>query len=121
MLINLNEGYSFILNKLYGILIKFSLANNYEVSEWEVFFLKIWMKNPTETYITAPVLLSEIGVRDLPIFTLYFKPFSIYFDNNIDGKVDIGIFIEFICVFAFFSNKEILPCIYIIFSVNINI
>lgn len=97
----------YILNLIFN-----KLANNYEVSEWEVFYLKIWEENTFKNDISCTSLLFRLGVVDIPILQDYFKPFG--------GRVSITTFIEFICTFVFFTTEQILPLLLTISNVRSN-
>lgn len=94
------------------------LVNNYELSQWEYYFIKIWSNNSDVPYITSKELLRDLNV-DNPIFISFFEPYSIikYF---LEGQVDVTSFIEFICIFGFFPYKPILPILLSISGVQSN-
>lgn len=89
------------------------LVNNYELCEWETFFLRLWSSLITsEGCIRSQIFLRVLSVDTVPLFQKYF---SIY-----DDKVTMCSFIEFVCVFAFFYNKDLIKCIFYIYSNVIN-
>lgn len=83
----------------------YNLVNNYEISVCELFYLKIWSYDTTKSYISSRTLLYELGFSDSHFLSKYF---DIY-----DGKVDISVFIEFVIIFTFFSDGELVSCIII--------
>lgn len=77
------------------------LVNNYEISEFEAVYLNIWSENREKPYIFVGSLLHYLTCEDMPIFHSYFQPY--------EGRVTMSMYIEFVCLFSFFSNKQLIP------------
>lgn len=54
------------------------IVNNYEISEWQYYYLSIWSKNKSQPFISADKLLEILGLQKIPLFSLFFAPFGIF-------------------------------------------
>lgn len=65
-----------ILCGILGIFLILSLVNNYEVSEWQAKYLKIWSEHKGR-FVTVNEMISILGLFNIPLYYLFFEPSSI--------------------------------------------
>lgn len=97
--------------------------NNYEISDWEEYYLKLWASDTSKDYVHSGIILESLSVSEYPIFKNYFRPFSIFsicYKNLLDYKVSMTIFIEFVCIFTFFTNEQLIPLIFTLNNIQSN-
>lgn len=93
--------------------------NNYEISEWELWYLRLWNLEPDCAYITTAKLFVSLQLPPIPFFNQYFSYASII--NNfilLDQKVTIDDFIQFVLLFGFFDVHTLLPCFFEITGIH---
>lgn len=90
------------------------IVSNYEIAEWQWYFLELWHENTDTQFIDADILLTKLGVSEIPVLKKFFQPNGINFliILKIEFKVSICTFLEFICIFTFFSYTELIPSIF---------
>lgn len=68
-----------LLERLYSInILKYlKIVNNYEISDWEWFFLKTWAEDINKPYILSGPFLHSLNIGNVPIFYNFFGPYSI--------------------------------------------
>lgn len=96
--------------------IKLILVNNYEISQWEIYFLELWTNHRLLPSINAKKIFKLLDIKEYDLFIEYFSPFSIFiFNKYIEYEVTISIFLEFICVFVFICTERQIQSIYLLY------
>lgn len=58
--------------------IKLKLVNNYEISQWEIYFLELWTNHRLLPSINAKKIFKLLDIKEYDLFIEYFSPFRIF-------------------------------------------
>lgn len=80
LLVHLNLDCEYLFDVFYSIqlLIIFCIVNYYEVSEWEVYYLKIWAESAELDYVPVNKLLVRLGLIGSDLCKFYFAIYGMH-------------------------------------------